>query len=172
MHQYVNCGMKDSLAAQLQHNTQTLVTILSGFSSGELNRRPQHGGWTPAEIAEHLVMLDKRILRILDGNTAPAGRDPLEKVPVFSERLANRNTKIDAPPFLIPSGNPKDTATVTGELLAERQKLMEAIGQKDPLLLYPDAPHRFFGTLTGAEWIRFLILHSERHISQLQELAG
>jgi hypothetical protein len=164
--------MKDSLSAQLQHNTRELVTILSGFSTDELNRRPSHGGWTPAEIAEHLVMLDKRILRILDGNTTPAGRDSLEKVPVFAERLANRSTKIDAPPFLIPAGNPKDTATVTSELLAERQKLTETITQKDLLLLYPDAPHRFFGTLTGAEWIRFLILHSERHISQLQELAG
>ena len=48
-----------------------------------------------------------------------------------------------------------------------------ALGNGDQLAwdFQPDSPHQFYGVMSAIEWVQFLILHCNRHIEQLRELA-
>jgi hypothetical protein len=162
--------MNQALSIALRTNTDDLLKALSRFDYPAFNSKPSVGGWGAGEITEHLLLFDVRVNTVLSGNTVPADRDPQEKVNAFQERLADRENKIDAPPFLLPSGISQDPAALTDKILVERRKLSQSILETDLSLTYPDTPHRLFGVLTGIEWIQLLIHHCNRHLIQLAAL--
>ena len=160
--------MNTALSIALRTNTDDLLKALSRFDYTAFNCKPSGGGWTAGEITEHLLLNDIRVNTVLSGKTFPTDRDPQEKVNAFQDRLADRENKIDAPAFLLPSEVAKDPIALTERILAERRKLNQVILDTDLSLIYPDSPHRLFGPLTGIEWVQFLIHHCNRHLIQLE----
>jgi hypothetical protein len=165
--------MNDQLKEALQQNIENLIKELSRFDGKRFNQRPASGGWTPAQIAEHLLVIERRTINVLSGKReAPeAGRSPDAHVAAMEARLTDRINKIDAPPALVPSEIPKEKQELTDTLIAARQELVNMVSQQDMHLLLPEFPHRLFGVLTGLEWAQFTILHTNRHIEQLKEMA-
>jgi hypothetical protein len=162
--------MNDSLTTELQKNVEALTKELSRFNYEDFNRVPATGGWTPGQIAEHLLIFDIRALTTLSGKTQPVDRDPQELFPAILARLTNREHKSDAPPFLIPTDTSKDPAALTDKLIAARRNLIQFVTEHNMDLLLPDMPHRFFGPMTGNEWMQLIILHAKRHLLQLQDI--
>ncbi|HVZ26040.1 MAG TPA: DinB family protein [Sediminibacterium sp.] len=163
--------MDEPLIAALQANTDALKHHLQVFDDTALNKRINPVSWTAGEVGEHLLMFDQRVNKILPGETRSPDRDPQAKIALFTRRLADRDNRIDAPAFLAPSGIQTSSASLIGEIEKERAILTKLIREKDMTLLYPAAPHRFFGPMTGMEWVQFLILHGERHFLQLDEIS-
>ncbi len=159
--------MNEVLLIALQQNTKALTEALSRFDYESFNRIPASGGWSASEIAEHLLLFDIRANNILDGRTIPVDRDPQEKVGAMQLRLTDTVNKIEAPEFLIPSGVPHDPKTIIDKILAERNKLDQHIQRDHINFLLPETKHRFFGEMTGTEWIQLIVLHCERHLKQL-----
>lgn len=160
--------MNKAMSIALHTSTDNLLKALSRFDYPAFNQKPSTGGWSAGEIAEHLLLFDIRVNTVLAGNPVPIDRDPQEKVNAFQERLADRENKIDAPPFLLPSDVTKDPVALSDKILTERRKLNQTILDNDLSLLFPDTPHRLFGTLTGIEWVQLLIHHCDRHINNLK----
>lgn len=162
--------MNKAMSVALRTNTDELVKAISRFDYPAFNSKPSGGGWTAGEIVEHLLLFDIRVNTVLSGKSVATNRDPQEKVNAFQDRLANRENKIDAPSFLLPSGISQNPVALADKILAERRKLTQAINETNLSLLYPDTPHRLFGTLNGNEWVQLLIHHCNRHLIQLDAL--
>lgn len=162
--------MNKLLTTALQKNIEALTKEISRFDYESFNRVSAAGGWTPGQVAEHLLLFDIRALTTLSGKTQPASRDPQEQIAAIQARLTNREQKIEAPPFLIPTDTSKDPAAMMDKLIAARRNLIQFVSDNDMNLLLPDMPHRFYGPLTGTEWMQLIVLHAERHILQLQEM--
>jgi hypothetical protein len=165
--------MNDQLKEALQQNIENLTKELSRFDDQRFNQPPAAGGWTPAQIADHLLVIERRTIKVLSGKTEipEAGRTPDAHVAAMEARLTDRINKIDAPPALVPSDRPKEKQELIDTLIAARQELINMVNQQDMHLLLPEFPHRLFGVLTGLEWTQFTILHTNRHIEQLKEIA-
>ena len=162
--------MNQLMTIALRTNTDDLLKVLSRFDYPPFNQKPANGGWSAGEIAEHLLLFDIRVNTVLSGHSVPTTRDAQEKINTFQERLRDRENKIDAPPFLIPSDVAKDPAALIEKIIAERRKLNQAVIDTDLYLEFPETPHRLFGILTGVEWVQLLVHHCNRHIMQLREL--
>ena len=162
--------MNHLMTVALRTNTDDLLKELARFDYPSFNQKPGSGGWSAGEIAEHLLLFDIRVNTVLSGKSTPTTRDAQEKINMFQERLADRENKIDAPPFLMPSNVAKDPTALVEKIIAERRKLDQMITDTDLYLEYPDTPHRLFGTLTGVEWVQLLIHHCNRHLLQLKGL--
>jgi uncharacterized damage-inducible protein DinB len=164
--------MKDN---QTIHNqwlgvTETLVAELSRFGNDSFNAKRADGGWSAGDVAEHLLLADKRFLTTLEGAHSIATHEAGDNVSKFVARLQNRTHKLDAPPFLIPSAEEKDRDTIIAEISTARNRIAEQIAATDMSLVNYDAPHRVFGPMSAYDWSMFNILHAERHLAQLNEL--
>ena len=133
---------------------------------------PPDGGWSAGAIAEHLLLVEIAIARLLGTASVPCDRDPEKKVAWIRKQTLNRAQRIDAPPSLLPSDAPKDPDAFCGKIAAQRRELLQVISRQDLYRLYTEKHHRIYGPLTGIEWVSFLVYHCMRHIAQLEALGG
>lgn len=161
-----NTGLRN----QWLGNTDELLEVLSAFDPAVFNAKRSDGGWSAGDIAEHILLADKRFTIVLEGAVSEATHEAGDNVSKFEARLLNRENNLEAPPFLIPSENDKDKENILAELRAERNKIAELIGSGNLSLVNYDAPHRLFGPMNSQEWAQFNILHTQRHLEQLKEL--
>ena len=160
--------MNKALTIALENNTRALIAILSQYDIASFNHKADEDSWSPGELAEHILLLDKRINTLLSGTTAPSNRDPLEKEGLFRTIMDDTTSKIKAPSFLIPSTGQKQPEELIASILAERKKILQVVNEKELSVLLPEVPHRFFGEMTMAEWVSFLIEHTNRHLRQFK----
>lgn len=162
--------MSQILQNQWLANTDALLQTLSRFDASSFNTKRADGGWSAGDIAEHILLADKRFTIVLEGAASEATHEGGENVSKFTARLSDRANKLDAPPFLVPSENEKDKEGMIAEIRSERNRIAALIGSGNMNLVNYDAPHRLFGPMVSQEWIKFNILHTERHLKQLEEL--
>lgn len=157
----------------IQKNTNELLCALARFDFKQFNQAPAAGGWAPGAIAEHLLLVEIQIARILKGNPGQkrkAPLDPEEKVALIIQRMSDRTERIEAPESLLPSDTSKDPTSFAEKMLTERRSLIQLVCETNLFCEYPDNPHRFYGVMTGIEWVNFILHHCLRHIEQLNEL--
>lgn len=160
----------NTLAAQFRATTDTLIGLLEAFTPETFNRKPSPTAWNAGDVAEHLLLFDIRLQEILATATEPANRNPTEKTAEYTARVTNREARLDAPPFLIPTATERTAAEMIAKLQTVRNKIIASIETHDLSLVSTAFPHRFFGEMTAFEWIHFLDLHTHRHLPQLREL--
>ncbi|MES2005763.1 MAG: DinB family protein [Bacteroidota bacterium] len=159
-----------AIAERFGRTTEELLQLISKFTDTGFNRKPTEDKWSAAEVAEHLLIFDTRLNKILETTTEATERAIEEKVATIAARVSNRNNKIDAPPFLLPSPGSKSVADLVEKIRAERLLIVKAIEEKDLALYSKEFPHRLFGELTAYEWINLVDTHARRHMEQLLEL--
>jgi len=162
--------INEQLAKQFRNTTGHLVQLIEKFDTGSFNRKPANGGWSAGEVAEHLLIFDTRLNKILETATHITDRDIAEKAPVFTARVSDRKNKIDAPPFLLPSPGSKSVPSLVEQIKEERRRIIKSIEENDLALHSKEFPHRLFGELTALEWINLVDVHAKRHMEQLNEL--
>lgn len=162
--------MNEALALCVTENTELLIKEISRFDYPAFNHRNSEEKWTAGEISEHLLMFDIRLNSILHGESIPANRDPQENIRAMHVRFEDNRRKLTAPDFLVPRNTVKDPVLLTNKIISERTSLLNLIRTIDLSLLYHKAPIQFYGILSGIEWINFLLLHTIRHINQLEEI--
>jgi hypothetical protein len=52
--------MNEILATALRENTEALIRLIGKFDQYSFNCKPTGGGWSAAEIAEHVLMFNIR----------------------------------------------------------------------------------------------------------------
>lgn len=162
--------MTECMAEGLRINTNQLLELIASFDYAHFNREAADKGWTAGQVAEHLLLVDLSIIKVLNGRTAPIERDYQELINTISERMGNSDQKIEAPDRLIPSEVAKDSAALSEKILGTRKVLLQLVVTREINQSFPDSPHRIYGVMSGVEWINFLIHHCKRHIRQMEQL--
>jgi hypothetical protein len=152
------------------NSTEHLIQKIDAFNFETFNRKPADGGWSGGELAEHILLFDIRLNRVLADATVLVERDPHEKIKPITDRLEDRVNKIDAPEPLKPTGIATDPQEMIEMIRAERNKVLRFIEEKDLALANTKTPHRLFGELTALEWIVLVIQHTQRHLFQFDRL--
>ena len=152
---------------------QELLSRIEDLAPETVMRAPPGGGWSVAEIAEHLVRAEDYGIvglwsALPDTDDAPT---PL------SEELASRTIdevffdlpdQVDAPPAVEPEAGGRPFAYWVARLrshdavIAELARAMERVGPDR--VIYP---HHIAGPLDGAQRLQFFRWHLERHVAQV-----
>jgi hypothetical protein len=149
-----------------------LVAQVEGLNDVRANANA--GGWTVAQIVEHLSISEPRITAAIEGMLAPAEGDVGERKPFIpfslDEQAERARGKIDAPEFLRPTGLRLGEGL---ERLKESRAALEALRPRFESADYSRVlKHPAFGMLNAAQWLAFLGMHEQRHLRQIQRILG
>jgi hypothetical protein len=161
-----------SIQADLQAVTERLLQLLQQCASNDFAKKPNTQGWSFAEVAEHLLIINKNLAYVLKADGAAPDRAPDKKLPVIKEALSDRSTKLVAPENVRPTGTVHNQQELISGLQHYTQVLKQVITEKELNELCTQYPHPRLGRLTRLEWIYFIIYHMERHCLQLEEMVA
>lgn len=156
-----------------------LAERVSALSEAQQNFRPASGGWSVAEIVEHLAILESRLLGLMtvmvskvEQAGAQNGGADFEFQPVTLEQFAERSRreKYNAPETAQPQGG-----VSIGESLERLRQSRASLHQLRPRLEANDFsgaryPHPAFGPLDLYQWLVMIGFHEERHLRQIDAL--
>ncbi len=120
------------------------------------------GGWSPAQILEHVLKTNVSMSKVLYLLRRGAPLPEMPKKPATVE-----DGKVQSPEFALP-GEPQPLA----DLLPEWQKTNERFLQEvDKTTAWHDRTvfHPVFGELDAQEWVQAASLHMAHHRKQLEE---
>ena len=158
---------KEELLHQLEASNTELLTTLAAVPPQNFNRGPE-GKWSPGSIAEHLLILETLVNRILL-KAHPTERAPDLKVEPIKAGLRDQGRKLEAPAFIHPTGKEINQQEVIAALAAQRKVLKEILEQHD-ITETADEKHPVIGSMTRLEWTLFNIYHAERHLGQIKAM--
>jgi DinB superfamily len=147
-----------------------LVKRVDGLDKARANA--SEGGWSVAQIVEHLSITEPLITRAIEGMLAPTGGDGHERKPFapfsLDEYAEQARGKIEAPEFLRPTGLPLTEGLAR---LKESRAVLEALRPRFECADYSRLlEHPAFGMLNAAQWLAFLGMHEERHLRQIERI--
>lgn len=169
----------DEIAALLAHHRAEVVAAARAIPADGWTERVTPEGWSPAEILDHLRIVEHGTLRLLEKlipEARAAGHPPERETtsvidPAFVAARLDRSTRITAPARAMPTRAP-DLEGGIEALGAERTQLLSALRAGDGLALGTiEWPHPAIGVLNLYQWLVFLAAHEGRHAAQLREIA-
>jgi DinB family protein len=163
------------LLAYVDRETEALREAYESVPPAERNVRTDPARWSPAEIVQHLAIVDQRIVQLLGRliDQARALPPEAEASPLLPNelltRVVNRSRRFQTSQASEPVQT--DADRVWGELMATRRALADVVASGDGLALGSvSAPHPALGNFNGYEWIMFVGAHAARHANQMLEV--
>lgn len=161
---------KDQVHKDFTQSTKELLNILNDFPEEHFNTKPEDGGWSAGQIAEHLIKSEIGCVRFFTKDTEPAERDSEEKIKPLKKTFLDSDTKLQAGGPIMPDDAPKDKPKAIDKLQDIRQRLTSMIEIKDLTEVVTAFDHPLFGPFTRIEWLYFHIFHAERHRRQIEAI--
>lgn len=147
------------------------IAAARGFDATKWSVPLAPGKWSPAQIAEHLVIVyeyNRKVVTGTAGKGAPKFLQPLAKWFVVTKTLkAGRFTrKGKAPGIFAPTAAPGDAVPLLTRLAAVVTGFENDIRSGHPEARH-NVAHPFFGTLPTVVYLRLQAIHTRHHRSQL-----
>jgi uncharacterized damage-inducible protein DinB len=160
---------KTALLAGLDQSFASLEQTMAGIAPDQFTNKPSESGWSAAEIAEHILLLEKIAVKALTGSTVATNRDASSKASLIKWAMEDL-TRREAPVIVQPLGEKANANHLMAEIKEERGKLKAVVERSDITEACTGLKHPALGTLTRLEWVQFIIHHTERHRKQMESL--
>lgn len=171
--------MIEQLIEHLARNRVLLHEAVQSVPEALREASPSAGGWSVAQVIQHLVLTDCRFGQLLTQAMAQLeghGADQYDVDAFLQSRklqaVLDRSFKVEAWEAIRPT-EAWDARQAWRLLEEERERLLEVIRSTRGMPLGAvQQPHRILGELNLYEWIAFLGTHEARHAAQIRELAA
>lgn len=152
-----------------------LYGAVAGLSPEQHDFRPAEGCWSVADCVEHLVVVEKFVLKtihsVLEAPPEPAKRAEVRgKDQIVIEMVPVRTRRVHGPDAVQPQQRWPHFEDALGQFGAARASSMSFATETDADLRSHFFPHPFLGDLDCYQWLLFLGLHCERHVRQMEEV--
>jgi len=168
-------GERDRAMSYLHATRKQFLDTAGPLSPAQWKFKPASGGWSVAEVAEHLAVTEGSIFAGIEQalkapatpekKTETAGKDE-----VIVKMLPDRSRKVKAPEPLVPTGRFPTLEATVADFKLRRDRTIEFIEKTPADLRSHMFPHALFGMLDCYQWTLFLAAHSDRHIQQMKEV--
>jgi hypothetical protein len=164
--------MKATLLQETDNTARALQATLSSFPQEQVNIIPFPGSWTVGQVGEHLLLSATGVLETINGAVEPTKRDPAEKAGPIKKLFLDFGIKMTSPDFVEPSGEPKNKEALLYSLDKAMSGIRVVAESEDLTATCMSFEFPMFGHLTRLEWITFILAHVQRHVHQLNTIAG
>ncbi len=155
---------KEFLIENYQRLQENFAEVIRTIQDEFINKVPDGGGWTPAQVVKHICAANNANLLTEDGREA--NRDVGLKIPELEKTFMNFSLKMKSPDFLVPDSDPLDKDQCITKIRETFQLLAEALSSAK----LDEITDSLFESLTKWEIANFFIFHSKRHLFQLSNL--
>jgi DNA-binding transcriptional ArsR family regulator len=164
-------GDAENCLRHLERSRQELWHLVGSLSDEQLYRRPGAEVWSPAEVLEHLSLVEESVGKIIRRlrKVSMGEAEPFPPSPPGQTRPDGRPL---APPLMEPRGG-LTRAALLERLQAVRERVLVEVAESGERLLHPPTyAHPFFGELTALGWLQTLVYHERHHLRQIRERLG
>lgn len=168
----------DRVLAELASVRRRLLAELEGFDAAAFARLPPGGGWSAAQVTEHVARVEGGIVRaarraVEHGSAVrPGPFDALRKLPLKSGLVqwVRMRTVRGADPALDMAEPPGIAASLARleQVRGESMGFLEEVRGRDLSRVY--LRHPFFGAFPVLEMLGWAAWHEERHRHQVVRL--
>jgi uncharacterized damage-inducible protein DinB len=146
-----------------------LLNSVSDLTNDDLNKRIEEGRWTIMQVLDHLYLMEKTLTKAIQTTLAKGEEQEVSSKPIHY--TVDRSTKVDAPPFVVPTEEDLTLQEMKDKLEASRKDLLTFLDTTNKEALQKKAyPHPVFGLIRLDEWVPFIGYHEKRHLDQIEEL--
>ena len=166
------------LHRHLQQKRAVLQAAVDALPPALRDRAPAPGRWSCAEVLEHLLRVERQVVKLLGRvvrEAIAAGLGPeTETSPVLSPQqeawLLDRERRDTSPAPAAPRAG-IDAASAWAALAETRTELLAVLAEADGRALSTlTAPHPLLGTIDVYQWLGFVGYHEARHAVQIRDL--
>ncbi|MGE6378965.1 DinB family protein [Peribacillus muralis] len=148
---------------------EELLNAVNGLTDEQLNAHPEEGRWSVIQVLDHLYLMERAITKSIGDKLQSDERIPAVDKPI--ELTVNREVKVEAPSYLVPSDSYQTLQEVKDKLAESRSAFVQLIDNADESDLDQKSfPHPLFKDLSLKQWIPFVGLHEKRHLLQIEEI--
>ncbi len=161
------------LIDRLQQSRTKLLDAVANLTPEQWKFRPAPDQWSIADCVEHVVMVEKRILKLIAKVLSSPAPDEKPVVPADDDLERNaveRINRFTAPEALHPKQNWPDTSQLLSEFEQARARSLQFASETQADLRNHFYDHLFFGPLDCYQWMRLIPVHCDRHCSQVEEI--
>jgi hypothetical protein len=168
---------RDEVVAELERTGRQFVA-LAARASAAWNVPPPGGGWSLAETAEHVTLVEASVGKLMARKffAEPAPPELLQATIGKDEKLrrfhADRTRKRVAPDFVTPRGKFSSREELVATFANCRATIVAGFRDAPEDLRRYGAEHPILGPLDGVQWGLFLAGHLDRHLAQMEEILG
>ena len=168
-------GERDRAMSYLHATRKQFLDTAGPLLPAQWNHKPAGGGWSVAEVAEHLAVTEGSVLagieRVLHEPATPERKaETAGKDEAIVKNVPNRERKVQSPEEFKPTGRFATRDAAVAEFKAKRDQTIEFIEKTPAELRVHMFPHPFFKLLDCYQWTLMLAAHSDRHIQQMKEV--
>ena len=149
--------------------------LVEGLKPEQWHFRESPERWTIAEIVEHLVTVERRVLANIQKNLA-SGASPVERIanPALDAgilaMIREPRGKIQAPEPARPTGKWTEPAVLMTEFRSARANSETFTRETDANLRAYGFPHVALGEIDCYQWLIVLAAHTHRHTGQIEAI--
>lgn len=168
-------GERDRAMSYLHATRKQFLDVVTPLSAAQWSYKPAGGGWSIAEVAEHLAVTEAGTFTAIEKNlrepatperkTETAGKDDM-----IMKGVPDRSRKVQAPETVAPTGRWPTRDALVAEFKIRRDSTIAFIEKTPADLRGHMFAHPFLKLLDCYQWVLFLAAHSDRHIQQMQEV--
>lgn len=155
------------LKEQINLVFDSVIDTVNQLPDDLFNKVPFESSWTIGQVAEHIVICSRGIP---DHNVEEASRPYNENEGALENIFLDMNQKAKAAQAVTPQAPPHEKAKMLEQLEHNKKKIMGIAGDKDLMQLCLDMQFPFMGYLTRYEWLRFVQVHTQRHLNQIRNI--
>jgi uncharacterized damage-inducible protein DinB len=158
----------------LNETQRDLEKAIKGLSDSQINFKNKEQGWTIAECLQHLAVVEGGVLGMVKGSMGLETQPILPGQNVYTnegliEAAIKRSEKLSTPEMLQTSKYSKWENSFAS-FNNDREEIKKWIEATQDDLHAHVLPHPVYGMLDTYQWILLLAAHSQRHISQIEEV--
>jgi len=146
--------------------TNELKETLALINDHDFNQIPLGGGWTIAQTLDHIQKANIAMLQLIVGKGTPTDRDPAAKIVRYVEVF---NTPQKTATFLEPSQSIYDRQTLSDNGAQINDWIRLALATMNLKEVCDDFEYPELGAVTKLELSYFIMIHTRRHMMQIQE---
>ncbi|MDQ8005821.1 MAG: DinB family protein [Pedobacter sp.] len=159
------------LSENLKSTFSELEKAIERFNESNFNQKPEGSNWSPAMVAQHLVLAGSNFDKLLLGNTKRTSGKADERVAQLKAIFLDFEAKMTSPDFIEPADQTYSQQALLAQLDAIGKSVTAILPDLDLTATCLDFEMPYMGFLTRQELISFLIYHTQRHTHQLNEMA-
>lgn len=161
------------LKKKLLENTETLIAKVDQVPDSQFNTKPggAEDSWSVADVVEHLYRSEFGIPKLFTGKTeAVADRAPDAYLEDMRKRFLESDKKMKASGIILPEKGEKPKETLISKFRKNRLEIAKLTGELNLEALCLSFKHPIYGYLTRLEWVHFNIIHTQRHMRQIERI--
>jgi hypothetical protein len=159
---------------------EKLTATVAPLDEIRFARQPAAGGWSVAQIIQHLCLVEERVIKDLEKAVSrPPQKLRFIKRLVPTSIVASRLVRVKAPQAVNPEANGEKEATIAlagkNEAIANYNRARSALknlcathgNDRFRQIVFK---HPFLGEIDGVATVSFVGYHEQRHYKQIREV--